>query len=58
MNNRLIFGTGCYWRFKGEKSYRYGWPTSHESGLVRMGFYNGDTTNGPLVDEGEIEVWK
>lgn len=58
MGNGLRFGTGCHWRFKGEKAYRYGWPTPHDSGLTRMGFYNGDRMNGPLVDENDIEVWR
>jgi hypothetical protein len=52
----MNIGTSCYWRFKGEKAYRYGWPSSVERGLVRMGLYNGDTTHGPIVDPHEIEI--
>ncbi len=46
----------CYWRFKGEKAYRYGYPTLAEKGLVRMGLWNGDDSHGPFVDPDEIEI--
>lgn len=52
---RLRNGVGCYWRFKGEKEYRYGWPTP-EGSLWRMGRWNGDTSGGMIVDEYDIEV--
>ena len=51
-----FFGTNVYWRFKGEKSYRYGYPTQEKGGLVRMGRWNGDTTGGNIVDLKEIEI--
>lgn len=46
----------CYWRFKGEKAWRFGYCTSAGSGLYRMGHYNGDTMGGPLVDPGDVET--
>jgi len=45
----------CYWRFKGEKAYRYGYATRVSGGLYRMGCWNGDDTNGPIVDPDDIE---
>lgn len=47
----------CYWRFKGNREYRYGWaqPIPHTN-LWRMGLYNGDHTHGPIVDPNDIEV--
>lgn len=46
----------CYWRFKGEKAWRYGYA-SHEKGqLYRMGLWNGDYSHGPIVDPHDIEV--
>lgn len=47
----------CWWRFKGEKAYRFGYATRVSSGLFRMGYWNGDTTNGSVVDPLDIE-WK
>ena len=52
----MKMGQSCYWRFKGEKAYRYGWPSQVERGLVRMGLWNGDTIRGPIVDPADIEV--
>ena len=49
-------GENCYWRFKGEKDYRYGWPSQVKHGLIRMGLHNGDTSNGPIVDPKDVEV--
>lgn len=46
----------CYWRFRGEKPYRYGYATSVGKGLYRMGLWNGDTTHGLIVDPSDIEV--
>ncbi len=46
----------CYWRFKGEKAYRYGFATSVGQGLYRMGLWNGDTSHGPIVDPHDVEV--
>ena len=46
----------CYWRFKGEKAYRYGYATHEGRGLYRMGLWNGDTSHGPIVDPYDIEV--
>lgn len=45
-----------YWRFKGEKAYRFGYCTYEAKGLYRMGLYNGDTTHGFLVDPSDIEL--
>lgn len=46
-----------YWRFKGDKAWKYGYCTNAGSGLLRMGCYNGDTTDGSLVDPLDIE-WR
>lgn len=45
----------CYWRFKGEKAFVYGYASRVDGGLYRMGFYNGDYDHGPIVDPSEIE---
>lgn len=45
----------CWWRFKGEKAWRFGYATHVGSGLFRMGTYNGDTTYGVVVDPIDIE---
>jgi len=46
----------CYWRFIGDKSYRFGYPTLVKGGLVRMGLWNGDDTHGPIVNLADIET--
>lgn len=46
----------CYWRFKGDKEYKFGFTSTVEKGLIRMGLYNGDYTHGPIVDPNEIEI--
>jgi hypothetical protein len=48
----------CYWRFKTDKPgpWRFGYCTYVNSGLYRMGNYNGDTMGGVLVDPAEIET--
>lgn len=46
----------CYWRFKGEMPWRYGYCTEAGAGLYRMGAYNGDTCGGVLVDRIDVEV--
>ena len=46
----------CYWRFKGEKAFVYGYASRVSGGLYRMGLYNGDYDHGPIVDPSEIEV--
>jgi hypothetical protein len=51
-----FFGTNVYWRFKGEKAYRYGYPTQMRTGLVRMGRWNGDTMSDIVVDLKDIEI--
>ena len=51
----MITGS-CYWRFKGEKPYRYGYATPIKNGLYRMGLWNGDIMNGPIVDPIDIEI--
>ena len=50
-----FFGTSVYWRLKGDREYKYGYPTQTDNGLVRMGRWNGDT-NGTIVSLEEIEV--
>jgi hypothetical protein len=51
----LINGRMYYWRFKGEKVYRYGYATPVRGGLWRMGAFNGDTKGGRVIDPDEIE---
>jgi len=46
----------CYWRFKGEMAYRYGYCTYVDRGLYRMGTYNGDVVGGVIVDPNDVEV--
>ena len=46
----------CYWRFKGEKAYRYGYAIEIENGLYRMGLWNGDVSHGPIIDPIDIEI--
>ncbi len=46
----------CYWRFKGEKAYRFGYATDAGRGLLRMGYWNGDDSHGPIVDPQDIEI--
>ena len=46
----------CYWRFKNEQAYRFGYATPLSGNLWRMGLYNGDTTGGFIVDETEVET--
>ena len=54
----MKMGVSVYWRFKGEKVWKYGWPIQSEvHGLIRMGLHNGDHQKGPVVLEEEIE-WK
>jgi len=50
-------GSMVYWRVKGQFIYRFGYVTYCGSDLIRMGSWNGDVTNGPVVDPEEIE-WK
>ena len=50
-----FFGTNIYWRFKGKKEYRYGYPIRIDRNLVKMGRWNGDI-HGPVVDFEDIEV--
>lgn len=47
----------CYWRFKHDKAWRFGYCTYVGSGLYRMGTYNGDFHGGVLVDPNDID-WK
>lgn len=46
----------CYWRFRTEKVFHYGYPTPVGKGLYRMGLWNGDTLNGPIIDPCDVEV--
>lgn len=47
-----------YWRFKRAApcEWRFGFMTPAKAGLYRMGFWNGDTQHGPIVDLAEIET--
>jgi len=52
-------GSMCYWRFRGQGEWRFGYCTYPQTGyeLVRMGRWNGDSTGGSLVSIAEVE-WK
>lgn len=46
-----------WWRFKGDGPWKYGWTSQQSAGLVRMGWWHGDTMRGPVVDPCEVE-WR
>ena len=46
----------CYWRFKGDNAWRFGYCTYASGGLYRMGNWNGDTSGGTLVDPADVET--
>jgi hypothetical protein len=50
-------GVMYWWRAKGKLQWHFGYCIHVSSGLVRMGFWNGDDTNGPVLDPADIE-WK
>ncbi len=58
--NRPPSGSCVYWRFCTHEnvSWRFGYVT-YVSGydLIRMGFWNGDSTGGPVVSASEIN-WR
>lgn len=47
-----------YWRFKGEKAYKFGFASRLPNGFYRMGLWNGDYDHGPIVDINDIEYKK
>jgi hypothetical protein len=52
----IRYGTRTYWRFKGDKEWRVGYPARVvKYGLVRMAPYAGAVTAGPVVSVSEIE---
>lgn len=52
-----MYGEAVYWRFKREtpSPWRYGWVSDAGAGLWRMGYWSGDTHQGPVVSPDEIE---
>lgn len=47
----------CWWRFKGDKPWRFGYATQVPgTSMFRMGTYNGDTTGGTVVDPSDVET--
>jgi len=52
---RLTNGQCYYWRFKGDRAYKFGYCSQVEKGFYRMGNYNGDTSGGVIVDASEVE---
>ena len=53
----ITMGVSCYWRFKGDKAWKFGWPSRIDgSRLIRMGRWNGDVAGGTIVDELDVEV--
>lgn len=55
--SRPGYGEMCYWRQKGALEWRFGYVSRVGQDLIRMGWWNGDETNGPVVDPFDIE-WK
>lgn len=56
--NRPPPGSMVYWRFKDQKVWHFGYVTyAGGCDLLRMGHWNGDTTNGAVVSVGDIE-WR
>lgn len=58
--NRPPSGTMVYWRFKASAPcpWVFGYVTYLENGdMIRLGAWNGDATNGRVVDASEIE-WR
>lgn len=53
---RLSHGKKVYWRFRGEKPYRFGYCSHVRGTLYRMGLWNGDYDHGPIVDENDVEI--
>ena len=47
-----------WWRFKSQAPcvWRFGYMTDVSGGLVRMGYWHGDASRGPVVDPTEIET--
>jgi hypothetical protein len=56
MVNNILTGRSYYWRFLGEKTFRYGYALFLGNGLFRMGSYNGDVNGGCVVKASEIEA--
>lgn len=57
--NRPPSGLMIYWRFKRSIPGRwlFGYVTNVQSGLIRLGRWNGDTYGGSVVEPSEIE-WR
>lgn len=53
---KLIAGQCYYWRFIGQKAYKFGYCTHAEKGFYRMGSWNGDTSGGVIVDADDVEA--
>jgi len=53
----MEYGIKCYWRFRGDRAYRIGYPYGEResAGLIRMGNHNGDP-RGVIVDLKDIEI--
>ena len=52
---KLVAGACYYWRFKGQKAYRFGYCTHAEKGFYRMGAFIGDDRGGVIVDAEDVE---
>lgn len=52
-------GSMVYWRFKARAPcpWIFGYCTYLSRQMLRMGAWNGDTVNGPVVAEEEVE-WR
>jgi hypothetical protein len=58
MTGRPESGLMIYWRFRQCGGvWRFGFVSDASSGLIRLGYWHGDTSRGPVVDPDEIE-WR
>jgi hypothetical protein len=51
----------CFWRFKGELPWRYGWPTKAalngtHTGLIHTAIKSGGCPDGIVVSEQDVDV--
>ena len=56
--NRPPPGSMVWWRLIGSRIWRFGYCTyisGHD--MIRLGWWNGDTINGPILSVSDIE-WK
>jgi len=59
MSSRPSSGMMVYWRFKQEAPtpWKFGYVRYINENMIRMGRWNGDSVDGPVVSVNEIE-WR